>query len=249
MDRIWVTRDEMPDGPLCAALRAAGLEPVCEPVVERRAVADVTGEVTALGEEDWLVLTSPYAIERIKAGALCCRLAVVGEASRRAAEARGWRVALTAGGTGADLWSSLEAREVRGRRILFPRSSLSAAPPALAGAIIHAPVLYETRARAFDVNRVRDVAAAVVASPSAVSAIFGAGEGARTGGGGAAVGWWLLRVRFASIGPTTTGALRAAGVEPWVEAAGPEFRALALQIAGTLTAERKELRQDPYSWT
>ena len=31
--RVWVTRDEGPTGPLCTALRAAGREPVLEPVV------------------------------------------------------------------------------------------------------------------------------------------------------------------------------------------------------------------------
>jgi uroporphyrinogen-III synthase len=35
---------------------------------------------------------------------------------------------------------------------------------------------------------------------------------------------------YASIGQTTTAALRAAGIEPWVEAAEPSFEALARAI-------------------
>jgi uroporphyrinogen-III synthase len=38
-------------------------------------------------------------------------------------------------------------------------------------------------------------------------------------------------VRFASIGPTTSEALRAIGIEPWVEALEPTFEFLARAIA------------------
>ncbi len=61
--RVWVTRDEKPDGPLSAALWEAGLSVVHEPVLERRVVNDAHEAITKLGPDDWLVLTSVYAIE------------------------------------------------------------------------------------------------------------------------------------------------------------------------------------------
>ena len=52
-----------------------------------------------------------------------------------------------------------------------------------------------------------------MASPSAVRAIG------------------AVALRFASIGPTTTAALRELDLEPWVEAPQPTFSALARVIA------------------
>lgn len=40
-----------------------------------------------------------------------------------------------------------------------------------------------------------------------------------------------LVLPFASIGPSTSKALRELGVEPWIEAAEPNFDALASAIA------------------
>ena len=77
---VWVTRDESADGPLCAALRARGLEVLLEPVLERRIVADPAELVRGLGSDDWLILTSVYAIEAVgaAAGAKVPQTAVVG---------------------------------------------------------------------------------------------------------------------------------------------------------------------------
>jgi uroporphyrinogen-III synthase len=222
--RVWVTRDEGTDGPLCAALRSRGLEAVLERVIERRVVADVAPQLAQLGPSDWLVLTSPFAIESLPPGRWECRVAVVGEASRQSALARGLRVELVSeNGSGAGLWGRLREMTSRGV-VLHPRSGL-ATPPAAWGAVrIEAPVLYRTLIRDFDPSVARRVAAAAVASASAARAIIGVSG--------------LPRV--ASIGPSTSAALRAGGVTPWVEAPAPTLDALA----GGIAAGLDQLRSD-----
>ena len=98
--RVWVTRDEGPDGALAAALREAGLTPVLEPVIARRAITDAREAIAQLAADDWLVLTSPFAIASVAADvARVPQVAVVGDASRAAADALGFRLALVSSGS------------------------------------------------------------------------------------------------------------------------------------------------------
>jgi uroporphyrinogen-III synthase len=212
--KVWVTRDEPPDGPLSTALRHAGLEPVLEPVIARRVLTDARDEIARLGPDDWLVLTSVYAVEAVAAGQGCAAcVAVVGEASRQAARARNLRVELvSADGTAAGLFDQL-APIARGATVLYPRSSLAEVPQLPPETNVVSPVLYETVARAWRRGVVDEVDVIAVSSPSAVRAVGG------------------VDLPFASIGPTTTAALRSSGVDPWVEAAEPSFEALARAIA------------------
>lgn len=214
--KVWVTRDEGADGPLATALRRAGLEPVYEPVIERRIVADVIREIEGLAPQDWLVLTSAFAIRAIPADKLRCRVAVVGEASRAEAGVRGMRVSLVSpDGTGAGLWKALAADLSGASRVCYPRSSRADGPALLTGVTVTSPVLYHTAARAADPARLAGVDVATLASPSAVEGVLKL----------------LPGVRCASIGPTTSAALRARGIEPWVESPEPSFDALARAIA------------------
>ena len=111
--RVWVTRDEGSDGPLSAALLAHGLQAVLEPVVTRRVIADPAEAVGQLGPDDWLVLTSPYAIEAAACpAARVPQVAVVAEPSRRLAESLGLRVNLvSSGGDGRSLFAELRSKE------------------------------------------------------------------------------------------------------------------------------------------
>jgi uroporphyrinogen-III synthase len=225
--KVWVTRDEprpphshrSAEGPLSAALRAQGLEPVCEPVVQRRVTGDVTKAVRELGERDWLVLTSAFAVDAVRVGKVRCRVAVVGPASRAAAQKRGLRVErVSPDGTGAGLWASLRADADGAARICHPRSSLAEPAAAWDGVTVNSPVLYETARRAVDAAALGGVDIAAVTSPSAAAAVCE----------------WRPRMRCASIGPSTTAALRAGGAELWVQAPEPTFRALAAGIASKL---------------
>ncbi len=211
--KVWVTRDEGGDGTLSSALRTAGLDVVLEPVLQRRVVTDAAEVIGQLGPDDWLVLTSVYAIEAVAAGpARCPRVAVVGEASRRAALSRDFRIELvSAEGTGKSLFKELRALTSSGK-VCYPRSSLVAEPKAWAGVELLSPILYETIARPFNRDTAKQVDVVCVASPSAVDAIG------------------VVDLPFASIGPTTSSAIRKLGMEPWVEAPTPSFESLAQAI-------------------
>jgi uroporphyrinogen-III synthase len=212
--RVWVTRDETDDGPLCTALRAHNLSPVLEPVVERRVVADPAGILGTLGPDDWLVLTSPYAIQAADCDAARVpRVAVVAEPSRRLAESLGLRVALvSSGGDGKSLFAELREKVTSGK-VCYPRSSKAKVPESWPGIELHSPVLYETVARDFARTVIGRVDVVTVASPSAVNAIG------------------KLELPFASIGSVTSAALRKIGVEPWLESPEPSLESLAAAIA------------------
>lgn len=211
--RVWVTRDEPNDGPLSAALRAHGLVAVTEPVVERRIVPETLSFIDRLGRDDWLVLTSPFAIQAAACDAARTpRVAVVGEVSRQVAETHGMRVELVGDGDSDSLFSRLREIAHTGR-VCYPRSSEAEPREAWAGVELNCPVLYETTARAFDAGVMERVDVAAVASPSAVRAIG------------------AVDLRLASIGPTTSAAIHAIGCEPWLEAPRPSFDALAAAIA------------------
>lgn len=223
MTRVWVTRDEPAGGPLACALAAVGLVPVAEPVLATRVVGDAHAEVAALGRDDWLVLTSPRAIRAVAAGpARVPRVAVVGEVSAALARGLGMRVELVgATGDGAGLWAGLAGRAA-GRRVCFPRSSLSEVPE-LGGVELAAPVLYEVGERDFDRSVASRVDAVAFASPSAVASVLDRLPG--------------LALPMASLGPTTSEAIRRRGARVAVEAASRSFESLAAAIA-TL-AERR----------
>jgi len=213
--RVWITRDEEPGGPLSVALSAAGLTPVLEPVLTRRVLDETCESIRRLGFDDWLVLTSVYAVEAVPMqAARIPKVAVVGEASRRAAEARGFRVELVSRwGLGKSLFDELRPLATTGT-VCYPRSSLAGSPDPWPGVELLSPVLYETVARGFDRTVVDRIDIVSVASPSAVDAI---GRVDRP---------------YASIGPTTSAALRRLGIEPVVEAPERSFEGLARAIGG-----------------
>jgi uroporphyrinogen-III synthase len=74
------------------------------------------------------------------------------------------------------------------------------------------PVLYETVERGFDTTVVNRVDVVAVSSPSAIRAVG------------------VVALPVASIGPTTSAAIRRLGMEPWVEAPAPSFESLAQAI-------------------
>ncbi len=211
---VWVTRDEDSGGSLSAALSAEGLTPVLEPVVMRRLIDNAAGAIAALGPNDWLVLTSVFAVQSVPQDpARVPRVAVIGEESGRVARSRGFRVELISPRHGAkSLFDALEQVAQRGR-ILYPRSSRATQPRAWPGVELQSPVMYETTRRDFDQGVVDRVDVVSVASPSAVEAVGAVDR------------------PFASIGPTTSAAIRALGVSPRIEAPKRSFRSLAQAIA------------------
>ena len=225
--RVWVTRDETPDGPFSTALRKAGLTAVWEPVMERRVCHGGADVIEQLGTDDWLVLTSVFAIESaaLASSRKPC-VAVVGENSRLAAESRGFRVELvSAGGDGESLFRELREKVNRGR-VCYPRSSLADPPDPWPGVELTSPVLYETLPRAFDRNVVNGVDIVSVVSPSAVDIVG------------------PVTLPFASIGPITSEALRRIGIEPAVEAPHRTFESLAQAVVDYDNDSRRRQRSD-----
>jgi uroporphyrinogen-III synthase len=217
MTRVWVTRDEEEGGELCTALAGAGLVPVWHPVLARRLCEDVLDVVGSLREDDWLVLTSRYAIESIPSNVVRSRVAVVGQASADAARAKGWRVERESpDGSGRGLWDSLRADPAGATKMLYPRSSLAPIPRGIPGVRLVAPVLYETEERRFDPRVAREVDVVSVASPSAAEVVCEVVEGLG---------------KVAALGPTTVATLRDFEIEPWLEVKNGTFEDFAGAIA------------------
>jgi uroporphyrinogen-III synthase len=215
---VWVTRDEPADGPLSSALRQLGLAVVLEPVIERKVIASPAELLARLGADDWLVLTSPFAIQAVatEPAARIPHVAVVGESSHKLAADAGLRVDLVgADGHGDTLFAELRQQVTHGI-VCYPRSSKAKPLESWGDVDVRCPVLYDTVPRGFDCSVVSRVAIAAVASPSAVKAL---GD---------------IDVPLASIGRATTAAIRATGREPVVEPPYPTFENLARAIADYL---------------
>ena len=212
---VWVTRDEPPDGPLTMALHRHNLVPILEPVIEKRLVGNPTDVIGTLTTDDWLVLTSPYAIEAVGPcpAAKIPHIAVVGEPSARLARSFGLRVELISpDGHGAGLFAELH-KLVKHGRVCYPRSSRVPVPQTWDEVKLDSPILYDTFTRAFDHSVAERVDVVAVASPSAVEAVG------------------PVDLPFASIGRATSAAIHKLGREPWVEAERPSFEMLAAAIA------------------
>jgi len=213
--RVWVTRDEDEHGLLCSALRGAGQTPVLEPVVVRRVVNDCALVIGQLQSDDWLVLTSPFAVRSVaEQQAQKPNVAVVGDASAAAAEARGFRVELVSpDGDAESLFAELRQR-LRTGKVCYARSTRAVPPKSWGNVEIISPVLYETTPREFDRTVVERVDIVTVVSPSAVEALD------------------AVDLPFASLGPTTTKALRKLKIKPAVQAKQRNFASLAAAIEG-----------------
>ncbi len=218
MTRVWVTRDESPDGPLANALGDQGLTPVCEPVLETKTVGDAHAEIAALDRDDWLVLTSVRAIHAVaQPAARVPRVAVVGEVSAQIARELGLRVEyVSSSGDSSALWRHIRQHSGDDSKICFPGSSRSL-QPSVKGLQMSMPVLYEVRDRAFDDSIIDRIDIAAFASPSAVHSVA-----TRLG---------PLAIPAASIGPTTSAAIRQAGGQVVTESPDRSFASLARSIA------------------
>ena len=127
---VVVTRAEPPGGALSRELEALGLEVLLWPVIS--VVPSDTAELAqALDREppfDWIVLTSPHAVDTLTqvlpAPLQGVRIAAVGPATAAALGERGWPVEVSSEEAGAEgLLRAFERVDIRGHRILHPASS------------------------------------------------------------------------------------------------------------------------------
>jgi uroporphyrinogen III methyltransferase/synthase len=237
---VVITRAQEQTSALSAQLEAAGAEVIALPAVsflEPHDSRELDAAIADLGGFDWLVFTSANAVRFFMSRckllgrwppppALQC--AVVGAATRDALEQHGLAAALmpreaSGKALAAELrghWSSA-AGAGSGRRVLVPRSDraddATLAALRAAGADVIPVVAYRTAApnsfdaRAVEMLKTGSTDAIVFFSPSAfenLSAVLGA-EDLRA---------LQKRAVFAAIGPTTSAAVREAGLTVAVEA-------------------------------
>ncbi len=211
-----MTRDEAADGPLCGALRAAGLDPLLEPVLMRTVDEAAREALNGIAPGDFVVLTSPFAINAVHdlPAVRAARVAVVGAPSAALARDAGLNVVLVgADGRGETLFAQLRD-EVSSGSVWYPRSSQAHEPKPWAGITLHSPVLYRTEPRSYraEVRAQCDVAS--LTSPSAVRVVG------------------PIDQPVASIGETTSAAIaQELGRTAEIVAATPTFAALAAAIA------------------
>jgi uroporphyrinogen-III synthase len=202
--RIVLTRAEGRNERLADALRELGYEVVVAPLIATEPVE--TGPVDLDGY-DWLVLTSATGARELKRRATG-RAAKVAAIGRATAKAWGEVDLVPAVSTQEGLLAELPRPA---GRVLF--AGAEDARPLLARELdADVVVLYRTRALAPEIEG--DLA--VVASPSAAKALAAVNAG----------------VPVVTIGPKTTAAARAAGLEVLREAKTPDLAGLVSAVRG-----------------
>lgn len=249
---VVITRDDGPLGRLAAALAARGLEAFALPTIAIRPGADIArldAVLAELGSGDWLAFTSAHAVaavlqrpawNRLVAGARP-RIAAVGPATAARLRESGAPPDLVADEPGARGLAASLARSgsLDGVHVVWPRSDR--ARPELAerlrasGARVTEVVAYRTEAvasplladfqRLLSAGRLAAIAFLSPSSAAGLAAALGASD----------LGLLAGRALVASIGPTTSAALRELQAPPQVEASRPGVDALADALAATLT--------------
>jgi uroporphyrinogen III methyltransferase/synthase len=247
--RVVVTRAPEQAGELIRELERLGAEVLILPTVSFAPPSDwqpVDSALRAIGEFDWILLTSQNAVrflaQRLRELKLDPKIvdtqkpsiAAIGSATAQAAAESGFRVDYTAQErSGEGLARELQA-SLKNSRVLLPRSDRAddRLPNLLRGVGAHVTevVAYRTAVPesldAAIVDRVQrgEVDAIVFASPSAyhnLSDVMGAKRLVELSS----------RVDFASIGPTTARALREASARVAIEANESSAAGLADAIA------------------
>ncbi len=242
--KVLVTGSPVQADPLERELAAHGAEPVSMPTIRIEPVEDVAPIREAIQRgHDWVVLTSANAVGPVASAidgmSIPGRVAVVGARTAEALERAGIGVDLTGDGPGADqLVEQMREAGVGGTRVLCLLSDK--ARPVLADGLraLGADVEIVTVYRNLPVDAIEDdvrltirhgeVGAVTFASPSAVAAFRDLVAADMPAMSGAA---------FFSIGPTTSQALREAGLPVHGEAPTQD-------AAGMVAAMRAYFQQD-----
>jgi len=228
--RILVTRARTQASALLERLEALGAEAVEAPAIRIEPPQDPAPLAEAArhaGDFDWIVFTSVNGVDAF------VRLATIGPATTERLSAHGIRADLQpATYTGTALAEALtEAADLSGATVLLPRADI--APPELAdalaahGARVTEVTAYRTVPDADGMGAAKQALAerrddwiTFTSSSTVRNFVTAVGaEAVREAG-----------ARLASIGPTTSAALREAGLEPTVEAADHTIPGLVAAI-------------------
>ena len=238
--RVVVTRAAHQADELASILEERGAEVLLLPVIGIAPPADPRALELAAEQAhqyDWIVFTSANAIHAFigalppKWSGIGPRIATVGSATRAIAERAGLQVSLTPERYVAEaLVESFGSEDLAGRRILIPSAAVTrdVVAPALRarGAIVEVVEAYRNvipdgaGARAAEIFREPFPDWVTVASTSAVENLVRL-TGTQN----------LARVKIASIGPVTSSAVRAHGLNVAEEAVPHTMLGLAESIA------------------
>jgi uroporphyrinogen-III synthase len=197
--------------------------------------APLLGSLERLGDYDWVVFSSPRAVDavasRVTAPPEAVKVAAVGPSTARALADAGWPVdRVPEGGSGAAVVEAFRAAgDAADAKIFFPASAIArdTIPGGLRalGARVDQVEAYrletlpvDAAACARSMDR-REVQVITFASPSAM-------EGLRAGVGDTLFRRMAEAVPAAAMGPTTGGALEAAGWHRVFLATTPDFPGL-----------------------
>jgi uroporphyrinogen-III synthase len=214
-----VTRAETQGMELAAPLLTLGAQVVLLPMISIAAPVDggpLNRAIDSIAQYDWIFFTSTNAVQgvvpHVKARPRG-RVGVVGRSTRICAEGLGWTVDVVPGEfTAEGLLTSLESFDLRGQRVLIPSGDLArdVLPAVLRerGALVDVVEAYSNRIPPDAELRAKRLFSAptppdwvIFASPSAVDNLLSLV-------GAAALG----SVKIASIGPTTSAAVRRHGL-------------------------------------
>ncbi len=253
---IIITRAELQSGELFEELTARGATVRLLPLISFAAPQDyapMDAALSSIDAFDWVIFTSSKAVQALErrgeelgrslnALAKLPSAAAVGPTTSGAAEAAGFSVEYVAAEhSGAGLARELRA-ELRGRKVLLPRSDRANPdlPAALrkCGALVTEVVAYRNLPPSgTDREKVEEclkdgVDGILFYSPSAVQNFFELLGSERMGS-------FLGRVLMVAIGPTTANALSGAGIQRIARAADTTTKAVVEALEGHLARTKK----------
>jgi uroporphyrinogen-III synthase len=250
--RILITRTRHQASELATQLEALGATPITIPTIEivpPTSFAALDAALTCLRTYDWLLFTSANAVEAFDRRAqflhltqLPKRIAVIGPATLRAANAIGLTVDLVPPRYIAESLAEALLPEALGKFFLLPRAAEArdTLPETLiaAGATVTIAEAYRNQTPPDSIPALQHLFRAPENYPDAITF---------TSASTATNLFALLEaasltlppnLTLASIGPITSQTLRALGYEPTAEAAEPTIPALISALRCTLTTSQ-----------
>ncbi|HWW96585.1 MAG TPA: uroporphyrinogen-III synthase [Edaphobacter sp.] len=247
--RILITRTRHQASDLAAQLEALGATTILIPTIEiapPASFAALDAALTCLRTYDWLVFTSPNAVEAFHRRAqflhltqLPRHIAVIGPATFNAANAIGLTVDLLPPQYIGESLAEALLPEAPGKSFLLVRAAEArdTLPQALtaAGAIVTIAEAYCNQLPAESMQALQTLFAAPETYPDAIT--FTSASTARNLCALLEAANLSLppNITLASIGPITSQALRDLGHEPTIEAAEPTIPALILSLQNHLS--------------
>jgi uroporphyrinogen-III synthase len=256
--RVLVTRPRAQSLPLARRLQALGAETYIVPaisIVPPRPGGPLDHALRRLGDYDWVVATSANGVRAcidrarrlgVDLSVTPPRWAAIGPATARALRRAGVPVAMMPSRFLTEAIAD-ELHDVRGRRILLPRTE--AAPPGLAealrgrGAVVDEVAAYRTvlapsrsRARLGALLEARGVDTVLFTSASTVRGLLRLLGDRREA---------LRQMDIACIGPVTAAAVREEGFEPSVVAEAHTVEGLVSALVLSCTKQTKGAQHAP----